>query len=133
VHELRNKYDQTPYSEITTTWMVRALATTASRRRVREEGLNKSSTCGIRPPPTRFICNLCKVAYINMFNANINKLNANINKLSIQVYKFIESYQAYPIFRCRYMCRSGVELLSPQSLFNEYSTSIWFMFCYYTN
>jgi hypothetical protein len=103
--------------------MVRALAATASRRRVREEGLNKSSTYGIRPPLTRFGRNLCKDANINMFNANINKLNANINKLSIQVYKFIESYQAYPISKCRYMCQRGVELLSPQSLFNEYSTS----------
>jgi hypothetical protein len=32
---------------------------------------------------------------------------------SIQVYKFIESYQTYHISRCRYMCRRGVELLSP--------------------
>jgi hypothetical protein len=130
VHELRNKDDQAPYPEITTTWMVRDLAAAATRGRVREEGLNKSSHFGIRPTPTCFGRNLCKDANINMFNANINKLNeninklnANINKLSIQVYKIIESYQTYPISRCRYMCRRGVELLSPQSLFNEYSTS----------
>jgi hypothetical protein len=79
--------------------MVRALDAAATRRRVRKEGLNKSSTCGIRPTPTRFERNLCKDANINMFNANINKLNANINKLSIQVYKIIESYQTYPISR----------------------------------
>jgi hypothetical protein len=100
MHELINKYGQTPYLVITTTWMIRALAAATTRRRVREEGLNKSSTCcEIRPTPTRFGRNLCK--------------EANINKLSIQVYKFIESYQTYPISRCRYMCRRGVELLSP--------------------
>jgi hypothetical protein len=93
--------------------MVRALAAATTKRRVREEGLNKSSTCEIRPTPTRFGCNLYKDANINMFNANISKLNANINKLSIQVYKIIESYQTYPIFRCSYMCCRGVELLSP--------------------
>jgi hypothetical protein len=60
--------------------MVRALAAASTRRRVCEEGLNKSGTCGIRPTPTRFGRNLCKDANINMFNANINKLNANINK-----------------------------------------------------
>jgi hypothetical protein len=99
-------------SGITTTWMVRALAAAATMRRVHKEGLNKSSTCAIRPTPTHFGCNLCKDANINMFNANINKLNANINKLSIQVYKIIESYQTYSISGCRYMCQRGVELLS---------------------
>jgi hypothetical protein len=62
--------------------MVRVLSAAATRRMVREEGVNKCSTCGIRPAPTRFGCNLCKHANINMFNANINKLNANINKLN---------------------------------------------------
>jgi hypothetical protein len=123
MHELRYKDNQAPYSEITTTWMVRALAAAATRRRVHEEGLNKSSSCEIRPTPTRVGHNLCKDENINMFNANINKLNANINNLSIQVYKINESYQMYSISMCRYMCRRGVELLSPQSLFNEYSTS----------
>jgi hypothetical protein len=62
--------------------MVRALTATATRRREREEGLNKSTTCyAIRPTTTRFVGrNLCKLANINMFNANINTLNANINK-----------------------------------------------------
>jgi hypothetical protein len=112
VHELRNNYNQKPYLGKTTTWMVRALSTAATRRRVCEDGVNKSSNCGTRPTPTRFGRNLCKDANINMFNANINKLNANINKLSIQVYKVIESHQTYPISRCRYMCRRSVELLS---------------------
>jgi hypothetical protein len=112
MHELRYKDEQAPYSGMTTTWMVRALAAVATRR-VHEEGLNKSSSCGIRPTPTRFGHNLCKNAKINMFNANINKFNANINNLIIQVYKIIESYQTYPISRCWYMCRRGVELLSP--------------------
>jgi hypothetical protein len=81
VHELRNKYDITPYLEITTTWVVRALTAAATRRREREEGVNKSSPCcGIRPTTTRFGRNLCKLANINIFNANINTLNANINK-----------------------------------------------------
>jgi hypothetical protein len=125
VHELRNKDDQAPYLGITTTWMVRALAAAAIRRRVREEGLSKSSSCGFRPTPTRFRRNLCK-------DANINKLNANINELSIQVYKIIESYQMYPISRCRYMCRRGVEMLSPRSLFNEYLTKFRYDSCFAT-
>jgi hypothetical protein len=37
MHELRNKYDITPYLEITTTWVVRALIAVATRRREREE------------------------------------------------------------------------------------------------
>jgi hypothetical protein len=92
------------YLEITTTWVVKALtaAATTTRRREREEGVNKSSPyCGIRPTTTRFGRNLCKLANINMLNANIK---------NIQVYKLIESYQTYPISRCRYMCRRGVEL-----------------------
>jgi hypothetical protein len=51
MHELRNKDDQAPYSEITTIWMVRALAAAATRRRVSEEGLNESSSCGSDPLP----------------------------------------------------------------------------------
>jgi hypothetical protein len=125
VHELRNKDNQAPYSGITTTWMVRALAATATRRRVCEEGLNKSSSRGFRPTPTSFRHNLCK-------DANINKLNANIKKLSIQVYKIIESYQTYTISRCRYMCQRGVELLSPWSLFNEYLTKFRYNSCFAT-
>jgi hypothetical protein len=87
---LRNKYDKTPYLVITTTWMVRALTAAATRRRDREEGLNKSSTCcGIRPTTTRFIGrNLCKLANMNMFNANMNMLNGNINKYtSVQIHR----------------------------------------------
>jgi hypothetical protein len=62
--------------EITTTWVVRALTATATttRRREREEGVNKSSPCcGIRPTTTRFGRNLCKLANINTLNANIKK------------------------------------------------------------
>jgi hypothetical protein len=125
VHEFRNKDDQAPYSGITTTWMVRAFAAAATRRRVHKEGLNKSSSYVFRPTPTRFRRNLCK-------DANINKLNANINKLSIQVYKIIKSYQMYPISRCRYMYRRGVELLSPQSMFNEYLTKFRYSSCFAT-
>jgi hypothetical protein len=58
--ELRNKDDQTLYSEITTTRMVRILAA-ATTRRVREEGLNKSSFYGFRPTFARFRRNLCKM------------------------------------------------------------------------
>jgi hypothetical protein len=74
LHELRNKYEKTPYLGMTTTWMVRALTAAATRRRKREEGLNKfSPCCGIRPTTTRFGRNLCKLANINTLNANINK------------------------------------------------------------
>jgi hypothetical protein len=45
VHELRNKYEKTPYFGMTTTWIVRALTAAATRRREREERLNKSSLC----------------------------------------------------------------------------------------
>ena len=139
MHKLRNKYDITPYLEITTTSVVRALTAAATGRREREEGVNKSSPCyGIRPTTTRFGRNLCKDANINMFNANINKLNeninklnANINKLSIQVYKIIDSYQTYPISRCRYMYW-GVELLSHWSLFNGYLTMFRYDSCFAT-
>jgi hypothetical protein len=51
MHESRNKDDQAPYLEITTIWMVRALVAAATRRRVCEEGLNKSSSCGSDPLP----------------------------------------------------------------------------------
>jgi hypothetical protein len=105
--------------------MVRALVAPATRRRVRKEELNKSSSCGFRPTPTRFRHNLCK-------DANFNKLNANINKLSIQVYEIIESYQTYPISKCRYICRRGVELLSALSLFNEYLTKFRYRSCFAT-
>jgi hypothetical protein len=38
--------------EITTTWVVRALTAAATRRREREEGVNKSSPCcGTDPLP----------------------------------------------------------------------------------
>jgi hypothetical protein len=71
MHELSNKYNITPYLEITTTWVVRAL-TAAATRREREEGVNKSSPCcGIRLTTTRFGRNLCKLANINISNANI--------------------------------------------------------------
>jgi hypothetical protein len=74
VHELRNKYNITPYLEITPTWVVRALTTSATRRMEREEGVNKSSPyCGIRPTTTRFGRNLCKLANINIFNENIKR------------------------------------------------------------
>jgi hypothetical protein len=81
VHELKNKYDKTPYLGMATTWIVRTLTAAATRRREREEGLNKSRPyCGIRPTTTRFRHNLFKLANINIFNAYINMLNAYINK-----------------------------------------------------
>jgi hypothetical protein len=52
VHELRNKYDITPYLEITTTWVVRALTVVSTRRREREEGLkNPVPAVGSDPLP----------------------------------------------------------------------------------
>jgi hypothetical protein len=62
--------------EITTTWVVIGLtaAATTTRRKEREEGVNKfSPCCEIRPTTTRFGRNLCKLANINTLNANIKK------------------------------------------------------------
>jgi hypothetical protein len=67
-----------------------------------------------------------------MQDANMNKLNVNINKLSIQVYTIIESYQTYHVSKCMYMCRRGVELLSPRSMFNEYLIKFRYSSCFAT-
>jgi hypothetical protein len=75
VHELK-KHNEHEFKclEITTTWVVRALIAVTTRRREREERVNKSSPCcGIRPTTTGFGRNLCKLANINIFNTNIKK------------------------------------------------------------